>query len=265
MFRADPVLLKRMQNDESYIAGVEMFNEAITNIGSEAMARLEAVVLANLEESVPDPALREKLRPTYRGGLQKRLIYSPDYYRAIQHPQTELVTESILHIEPRGVRTADGRLHEFDVLALATGFRADQFMRPMQVTGRGGVLLNDSWKARPTAYMAISIPDFPNLFMLNGPTGPVGNFSLIEIAEQQWVYIAQLIEQVAAGHRRDICATHEAMAAYEMARIAAAKTTVFGSGCRSWYLDSDGIPLTWPWSRARFMQEMRSPRLEAYG
>ena len=262
-FRADAALLKHMQNEPGYLAGVEMFNDAIVNIDSPQMAQLEAVVLQNLEQSVKDPVLREKLRPTYRAAC-KRLIYSPDYYQAIQHPNAELVTEAIERIEPKGVRTKDGRLHELDLLVLATGFRADQFMRPMNIVGRNGVSLNDVWAKRPTAYMAISIPDFPNLFMLNGPTGPVGNFSLIEIAEAQWTYIAQLIDRVADGRSREISASAGAMADYESARIAAAKTTVFGSGCRSWYLDGEGVPATWPWSRRRFFEEMTAPKLEAF-
>ena len=59
---------------------------------------------------------------------------------------------------------------------------------------------------RPLAYLAISIPDFPNFFMLNGPNGPVGNFSLIDIAEHQWNYIEQLMEEVRAGRCSGISA-----------------------------------------------------------
>ena len=84
------------------------------------------------------------------------------------------------------MRTRDGRLHELDVLVLATGFKADAFMRPMEIVGRDGVTLEEAWTPRPEAYLSISIPDFPNFFMLNGPNGPVGNFSLIEVAEIQF-------------------------------------------------------------------------------
>ena len=69
------------------------------------------------------------------------------------------------------------------MLVLATGFRVENFVRPMQVVGRDGVVLDDVWKGGPFAYMAISVPGFPNFFMLNGPNGPVGNFSLIDVAE----------------------------------------------------------------------------------
>ena len=262
-FRSDPELLARMQCDETYMANVKRFTDAISDANSPEIAQIEAYVLANLEDSIHDPVLKEKLRPTYRAAC-KRLIYSPDYYEKIQHPDVELVTEAIERVEAGGIRTADGRLHELDVLVLATGFRADQFMRPMNIVGRGGVKLNDYWAKRPCAYLAISMPDFPNLFMINGPTGPVGNFSLIDIAERQVGYIGQLIAELNQGRCREISVTQAAMDDYEVRRIAAAKGTIFGSGCKSWYLDAEGVPASWPWSYDAFAQAMATPDLSAY-
>jgi cation diffusion facilitator CzcD-associated flavoprotein CzcO len=262
-FRSDPELLRRMQCDETYMANVKRFTDAISDANSPEIAQVEAFVLANLEDSVHDPVLKEKLRPTYRAAC-KRLIYSPDYYEKIQHPDVALVTEAIERIEAGGIRTIDGRLHELDVLVLATGFRADQFMRPMNIVGRGGVKLNDYWAKRPCAYLAISMPEFPNLFMINGPTGPVGNFSLIDIAERQVAYIGQLIAELNQGRCREISVTQTAMDDYEVRRIAAAKGTIFGSGCKSWYLDAEGVPASWPWSYDAFAQAMATPDLSAY-
>ena len=223
------------------------------------MKMIEDACLANLEDNVRDPELRELLRPDYRAAC-KRLVVSPNFYEAIQHPHAELVTASIERIEPGGVRTSDGRLHELDVLVLATGFHADAFMRPMDVVGRNGVRLADAWADRPGAYLSISIPDFPNLFMLNGPNGPVGNFSLIEVAELQFAYILQLVEQVRSGACREISPTHTTMEAFEAERVEAAKKTVWVTGCRSWYLDDRGIPATWPWTFDRFREEMAAPK-----
>ena len=81
------------------------------------MKQIEADCLANLEETVKDPVLREKLRPHYRAAC-KRLIMSPDFYEAIQHPHAELVNTGIDAIEPTSIRTKDGVLHELDVLVL---------------------------------------------------------------------------------------------------------------------------------------------------
>ena len=96
----------------------------------------------------------------------------------------------------------DGELHELDVLVLATGFQVDRFVRPIEIVGRDGVALSDVWAQRPSAYLSVSIPDFPNLFLLNGPNGPVGNLSLITVAELQIDYVLQLIALATGEPRR---------------------------------------------------------------
>ena len=207
-----------------------------------------------------DPVLREKLRPNYRAGC-KRLVMSENFYDAIQRPNAKLVTEKIERIEKSGVRTRDGKLHELDVLILATGFRVDRFMRPIEVVGRDGLTLEEAWRKGPIAYMAISIPGFPNLFMLNGPNGPVGNFSLIEVAELQLGYILQLVDQLRSGACEQVSASRAATEQFDAARREATKTTIWQSGCNSWYLDADGVPAVWPWTFDRLREEMAKPRL----
>jgi len=261
-FREDPKLLDTVHHDLSRLFA-EGFASGLTDMNSPAMQAIQQACLANLEESVRDPELRERLRPSYQAAC-KRLVISPNFYEAIQQPNAELVTSPIERVEPEGVRTADGVLHALDVLVLATGFQVDRFMRPIEVVGRGGVRLDDYWEKRPLAYLSISIPDFPNLFMLNGPNGPVGNFSLIEIAEMQLAYVMQLIELREQGRAREISATHEATLALEEERVEAARNTIWSSGCRSWYLDDRGVPATWPWTFDRFREEMARPKLESY-
>ena len=260
-FRADAGHLGELHAHLSQLFGV--FANAVVDASSPEMKMIEDACLTNLEEHVHDPELRERLRPTYKAAC-KRLVMSPDFYDAIQQPNAALVTEAIERVEPAGVRTRDGRLHELDVLVLATGFKADAFMRPMEIVGRDGVKLSEVWAQRPSAYLSISIPGFPNFFMLNGPNGPVGNFSLIEVAELQFAYVLSLVERLRAGECTEICASAEATDAFEAARVEAARNTVWVTGCRSWYLDDRGIPATWPWPFDRFRAEMAAARLDAY-
>ena len=260
-FRADPAQLTDVHANLADLFGI--FANAVVDAGSPEIKMIEEACLANLEDNVRDPELRERLRPDYKAAC-KRLIISPDFYDAIQHPNAELVTERIERIEPEGVRTSDGDLHELDVLVLATGFKTDAFMRPMAVVGRDGMTLQDAWAERPNAYLSISIPGFPNFFMLNGPNGPVGNFSLIEVAELQFGYVMQLVEHLRSNGCREISATRQAMGEFEAARVEAAANTVWVTGCRSWYLDDRGIPATWPWSFARFREVMAAPDESAF-
>jgi cation diffusion facilitator CzcD-associated flavoprotein CzcO len=134
----------------------------------------------------------------------------------------------------------------------------------MEVVGRNGTTLGEIWSERPAAYMAISIPDFPNFFMLNGPNGPVGNFSLIEVAELQFAYIMQLIELVRSKSCREVSASRTALERFDSDRLEAAKKTIWQSGCSSWYLDDRGVPAVWPWTFDRFREEMAEPRLSDF-
>ncbi len=239
------------------------FANVLIDVDSPVLLAMQAACTANLEDSVKDPMLREKLRPKYRAAC-KRLILSPDFYDAIQRPDTELVTEGIECIEAKGVRTRDGHLHELDVLVLATGFRVDRFVRPMQVIGRDGSALDDSWRDGPFAYLAIGVPGFPNFFLLQGPNSPVGNFSLIEVAEMQMNYVLKLVASVRDAARSEVAVAPAAMQRFDAERRDAARNTIWASGCKSWYLDREGLPTAWPFTFDRFRKEMSAPRLEDY-
>ncbi len=262
-FAKDHSQIDAIRRDPQYWSNIYRFTDGVTDFNSPEIAEIEEICRQNLENSVKDPDLREKLRPNYKAAC-KRLIYSWEYYDCVQSPNVEVEIGAIERIEPEGVRMKDGTLHELDVLVLATGFKADQFIRPAVVKGRGGKLLDDFWAVRPTAHLAVALPGFPNFFMLNGPTGPVGNFPLIDIAEMQWGYLTQLLESVRTGNARTVEPTDTAFQAYESRRIEAAKKTIFGSGCSSWYLDKTGIPATWPWSYQAFVDAMAKPELSEY-
>jgi len=259
-FRNDPALMRQAREGLGR-AFADHFANAVIDADSPAMAVIEEACRAHLE-TVADPALRERLRPDYRAAC-KRLIASGEFYDAIQRPNASLVTEAIERIEPAGVRTADGELHELDVLVLATGFRVDRFLRPTEVRGRDGVRLDDVWAERPSAHLALTVPGFPNLFLLNGPNGPVGNFSLIDVAELQLGYAIQLLDLLRGG-AESVEPTREAAEAFEQARVEATKGTVWVTGCRSWYLDDRGIPAAWPWSIDHFRGVMQAPDLTQY-
>jgi cation diffusion facilitator CzcD-associated flavoprotein CzcO len=258
-FRRNPDAMRAVR-EATARAFTEGFANTLVDAGSPTLAAIHEACVANLENSVRDPVLREKLRPDYRATC-KRLVLSDGFYDAIQRPHAHLVTEGIERIEPAGIRTRDGRLHELDVLVLATGFRVADFVRPMQVVGRDGLRLDDVWKDGPSAYLAISVPEFPNFFLLQGPTSPVGNFSLIEVAELQLGYILALVEQVRSGACREVSARASALRRYERERREAARSTIWATGCRSWYIGHDGLPTAWPWTFDRFREEMEGPRL----
>lgn len=258
-FRTHPEKMTQLRNEASQVL-TDTFANALVNMEAPELQFIHDACVANLETSVADPELRERLRPNYRAAC-KRLIMSDGFYRAIQRPNARLVTESIERAERTGLRTKDGVLHELDVLVMATGFRVDRFTRPMEVIGRNDNALEEVWRDGPFAYMAVTVPGFPNFFMLNGPNGPVGNFSLIDVAELQFSYIMQLVEQVRSGTCREVGVSETAATRFDEERKEAAKSTIWQSGCKSWYLDKNGVPTAWPWTFDRFREAMAAPEL----
>lgn len=216
----------------------------------------------NLEQ-VEDPVLRAKLTPDYEVGC-KRLVMSQDFYSRIQHPNAEVVTEKIERIEPSGILTVDGQLHELDVLVLATGFDAHRYVGPMNVIGRDGLKLADAWAEATHAYRAVSIAGFPNWFILGGPNSPVGNLSWLVTIELQFNYIMQLIEKLRSGNVKEITPKAEAVREFYDALNARMKDTIWTAGCNSWYLDKNGNPASWPWSYEEFEKSMQKPVLEDF-
>ena len=261
-FRSDPSTAAALHDEISELFA-NGFSNAVVDADSELLHMIEETCRLNLEESVTDPVLREQLRPDYRAAC-KRLVISPNFYEGIQKPNASLVTETITEVEPNGVRTADRQIHELDVLIVATGFQVDRFLRPIDVVNPEGLHLSEAWAKRPNAYLSVAVPGFPNLFMLNGPNGPVGNFSLIEVAELQFAYFAQLIELLRSGEAEALSPTFEATEAFEGERVEQAKKTVWATGCRSWYLDDRGVPAAWPWTFQKFRQAMKEPNLAHY-
>ena len=224
----------------------------------------EKLVLKHLAKAVPDPELRAKLTPDYRLGC-KRVLISNDYYPALARDNVELVTDGIAAIEPRGVRTTDGVLHELDALIFGTGFRVVDYLASMAIIGRDGANLNDVWmRDNVRNYLGINVAGFPNLFLLMGPNTGLGHNSMIFMIEAQAHYAVKAIEAMQRTGMRELDVTPAAEAAFgDELRTRLAKT-VWTSGCSSWYQAPDGQVLLWPGFTFDYWRRTRQIDLTAY-
>ncbi|MFT4199164.1 flavin-containing monooxygenase [Gordonia sp. (in: high G+C Gram-positive bacteria)] len=213
---------------------------------------------ASLIAQVRDKGLRKKLTPDYEP-LCKRQVISGTYYRAIQAANADLVTEAIEKITPTGIVTADGVEHPVDVIVLATGFRAHDYMRPMAITGVDGLSLDKAWSGGPRAYRMTAIPGFPNLFTVLGPNSPTGSISLQHSAELTAKYLAQWIERWARGDVDRIEVTEEATDRFYEQVAEAMGPTVWNTGCNSWYFTESGNIDLWPFNRTTMEQMFAEP------
>lgn len=242
---------------------LKTFAEA--TIGNKRMQRLLSwVCLRNLEKNVPDAELRAKLTPDYQAAC-KRLIFCSDFYPAISRDNAHLVTEGIRRITPEGVETVDGKVHELDVLVLATGFDPAAFILPTEVVGEDGRSLHDFWDGAPRAHRAVAMPGFPNFWMLEGPTGPVGNLSLITISEHQVDYVIAMLDKMKADGLAAVAVREDAFRQYNAEMLDAVQKTVWVTGgCTSWYMDKTGTPNLYPFAPARYLSDMHAPAFSEY-
>ncbi len=179
-------------------------------------ARRADALLAWMQSMVADrPDLLDKVIPDYPA-LGKRVLQDDgSWLRCLQRPNVELVRTAISSIEPDGVVTVDGAFYPADVVCYATGFRHNEFLASMEVTGRGGVSLRQQWGDEPTAYLGITMPNFPNLFCMYGPgTNLAAGASLFYHAEFQVHYAMEAIRRTLTSGARTCEVTVEAHGAY---------------------------------------------------
>ncbi len=206
------------------------------------LKRVEAAWRKHMESAIADPAMRAQLTPTYALGC-KRVLPSNDYYPALAKDNVSLVTEKIIEFRPDAVVTADGAEHPVDTVILATGFRVTDNPTFAKVTGKNGETLADAFGC---TYLGTVVPGFPNYFQLTGANTGLGHSSMLLMIESQLNYIADGIAKTHAGGGA-FEVRPEVAAAYNAELQRKLPGTVWGSGCSSWYLDSEGRNLTlWP-------------------
>jgi len=161
------------------------------------------------------PELIERCVPSYPP-FGKRILIDNGWFATLCLPHVALITAAIERIEPQGVRTADGRLHALDVLVHATGFRTSHLAAQVDIVGRDGVRLADDWAdENPSAYLGISVPRFPNLFIMYGPNTNMGHGgSVMWLAETQAHYICACLVAMAERGVAAIECPEEHRAAY---------------------------------------------------
>jgi 4-hydroxyacetophenone monooxygenase len=227
----------------------------------------EMLTLYIKEQCGDDEALFEKMVPDYPP-LSKRFVRDNGLWPAtFKRDNVELVTEGIERISEKGVRTSKGREIPADVIIYGTGFAASHFLTPMKVTGRGGRDLHEHWDGDARAYLGITLPHFPNLFLLYGPnTNIVVNGSIIFFTECEVDYLLACIRHLLeSGHRAMDCRV-EAHDAYNQRIDAANLQRAWGAATvNTWYRNDKGrISQNWPGTLLEYWQQTREPDVADY-
>lgn len=211
-------------------------------LGNERISKLAASVAShNLRKGLKDPELRRKATPNYKIGC-KRVLLSNDYYPALARPNVALITEGIRELTADGIVSNDGQERPIDTLIFGTGFVASSFLVELNITGLQGRNLFEEWQAStPEAYYGATVAGFPNLLFIIGPNTGLAHNSLVHVMESQVNYMLdylRLLEKGGPGAYLDV--KPEAQRQYNEQLQQKLGTTVWASGCQSWYLNAQG-------------------------
>ena len=213
-----------------------------------------------LRKQVRDPELRRKLTPDYKIGC-KRILLSSTYYPAITGKNARVVTEQITGISPNGIVTADGVKHEVDTIVYATGFKTRGFVAPMKVRGVEGQDLNEFWADGPQAYLGMSVPKFPNFFVMYGPNTNFGGGSIVYVLESQARYIVDGVRNLRDSGAAYIDLKPEVFARFSTEMQRRLRKSVWAAGgCTSWYKNAKGV-VTNNWAGTMLEYRFRTRRM----
>lgn len=193
--------------------------------------------------------LLPKVTPDYPP-FGKRMLRDNHWYKMLQRENVELVTGRVDRIERNSV-VSGGVAHPTDVIVLATGFQAGRMLWPMTIRGKGGVSLRDIWgDDNPRAHLGVTVPGFPNFFMIYGPnTNLAHGGSAIFHSEVQVRYIALALREMIERDWRSMEVKRQPFEAYNE-RLDEALATMSWShpGVTNWYKNSRGrVVMNSPW------------------
>ncbi|MCX2930663.1 NAD(P)/FAD-dependent oxidoreductase [Mycobacterium sp. CVI_P3] len=193
--------------------------------------------------------------PDYRMGCA-RLLLSNEWYQTLARPDVSVIRDNVVSMDESGVVVSDGTHIDADVVIWSTGFTATEYLAPIKITGYAGADLHQRWKDGPEAYLGVSTPDFPNMFMSYGPnTGSLTN-TITSMLEYQAGYIRQAVEYIGrTGGAYSISqSVHDDFNDEIEQRL---QGTIFTSGCPGWYSTPGGkVTTVWAGSHSEYKRRI---------
>jgi len=210
-----------------------------------------------------DEALLAKVIPDYPATGKRTLQDNGSWLRTLTRDNVELVRTPIARIEPDAVVTCDGVRYRADVLIYATGFRVNDMLSSLEVFGRKGIELHQVWGNRPAGYLGMTVPGFPNFFMLYGPgTNLASGGSLIFHSECEVRYVMACLDLLIAGGGRAMEPRRDRYDDWYRRCQAELKRTVWSQPSikHSFYKNADGVVHSLsPWRLVDFWTWTRTP------
>eukprot|EP01090_Pellita_catalonica_P000232 TRINITY_DN10160_c0_g1_i2.p1 TRINITY_DN10160_c0_g1~~TRINITY_DN10160_c0_g1_i2.p1 ORF type:complete len:219 (+),score=29.64 TRINITY_DN10160_c0_g1_i2:229-885(+) len=203
-----------------------------------------------------------KVMPKYELGC-KRILLSDDYFPTLKRDNVELIDSAVEKISEQSIITKDGKEFPVDGIIYSTGFQTTKFLTPIKISGvdRSRDLRADDWNETDArAHFGLTVPGYPNFFLLYGPGTNLGHNSILIMVELQVEYIAQCIEFLAKEDKVKYIDVKKDAARDSVAKAdARMKKTAFSSGCHSWYVNEYGrIPTNSPYRCIEYWWQIRN-------
>ena len=216
-----------------------------------------------LQSNVQDDKVRVALTPRYPFNC-KRPIRDPEYLRTFNLANVELIDRAVAGFNKTGVITADGVERQADVVIMATGFKAAEFLSTLKVRGRSGEDLHEFWESKggPEAFLGMTTERFPNLFMFYGPNSNSSTGSIIFVLECQARYAANAIKKMVRHGWSSIEVRPSVQRLFNRWLQRKASKTTWTGGCHNYFTTSSGKVVTnWPFSAVIYWALLRSLRV----
>jgi len=217
-----------------------------------------------IKAAIADPELRSKVTPTCEFGC-KRIMLTDEWYPTLTQPNVELIDVGIGTVTATGIRDAAGVERPVDAIVLATGFASHDFVAPMEIAGREERTLEQAWSEVARAYLGLTVPGFPNMFLLYGPNTNGGSGSVVNTLECGIGHLIAALREMDAGDAERIEVRSKAAAEFDRELRAALAGSVWQSGCSNWYVDENGNdPNNWPWPWSAYRRRTAALEPGAY-
>ncbi len=191
---ASPWRKRRERWRQRYMLERSLWRGHLYRPGTKINAARREFCLSYIERKFADrPDLREAVTPTYPYP-GKRPIFASTFYPALKQENVELIPRAVTSVTRTGIVDADGIERAVDVIVMATGFQPTDYLSRLRVVGRGGQSLQDRWAGEPRAFLGITVPGFPNFFMIYGPGTNGGE--IVTMLESQAEYAVRAAKRM---------------------------------------------------------------------
>jgi cation diffusion facilitator CzcD-associated flavoprotein CzcO len=258
-YRAFPFLKKAIRH---FIWSYFELVTAMFTRWPRVLALLGRAHASTLRSQVIDAQLRAELRPDLPIGC-KRILISDDYYATLARENVTLETTPIERLTETGVVTATGT-HPVDIIVFGTGFVTTPFVSGVAIFGWEGISLADAWTERAAAFLGMTVPGFPNMFLVYGPNTNLGSGSILHMLESQADHIVDAVRTISRGGATVLEVKDEAYRRF-LAEMAARQPRTVWQACQSWYRDDRGHDThNWPWLMSTYRRRTRKIRSQDY-